>query len=71
MHRRAHCYFALYIACALAAVVWPVLAWVGATETPLILGMPPALAWHVLWILIAFTALLLYDRAVHGHGDDA
>ena len=31
----------------------------------------PVLAWHVLWILIGFGALFLYDRAVHGGGKDA
>ena len=71
MHRRAHCLFALYVLCALAALVWPVLSWVGAAEAPLTIGLPPVVAWHVLWIFIGFGALFLYDRAVHRGGDDA
>lgn len=60
-----HCLFGLYVLAALFALVWPVLSWVGAEPGPLILGLPPTLAWHVLWILLAFIALFLYDRAVH------
>ena len=55
--------FGAYVFCALAALVWPVLDWVGSEPLPLILGMPPTLAWHVAWVLIGFTALVLYDRS--------
>lgn len=62
--RLPHVLFALFVATALSALVWPVYAWAGDRIEPRVLGLPFAFAWHVLWVVASFFALLLYDRAV-------
>jgi TRAP-type C4-dicarboxylate transport system permease small subunit len=53
--------FALHCAATLIALVWPVYAWAGARIEPRLLGLPFSMAWIVLWILLTFAALVLYE----------
>lgn len=53
--------FAVHCAATLIALVWPVYAWAGARIEPRILGLPFSMAWVVLWILLTFAALVLYE----------
>ncbi len=59
---------AFYAVCALA-VTGPGLS-VVAADGQRWLGVPAALAWNLLWVVLSFAALALYHRAVGG-GDDA
>ena len=67
MPRLPHVLYALYVLVCLAALVWPVYAWVaGDRIEPRVFGLPFAFAWNVLWVCLSFAALLAYDRVVHG-----
>ena len=57
-----HSLFGLYVLLCLAAMTWPGFAWVGNRIEPRVLGLPFSLAWVVLWVLLTFVALALYDR---------
>lgn len=64
--RLPHVVFGIYVAACLAAMVWPVYAWVGDRIEPRVLGLPFAFAWNIIWVLASFVALVVYDRVVHG-----
>jgi len=53
--------FAIYCALALAALIWPVYAWAGARIEPRILGLPFSMGWVVLWIVLTFGVLIVYE----------
>lgn len=55
-----HGLFALWVACCLAALVWPGYALLGNRIEPRVLGVPFSLAWVVGWVLASFVALALY-----------
>lgn len=41
------------------AVLWPGYAFIGASATPLILGLPFSFFWIILWVLIGFSGIYL------------
>ncbi|NGP52330.1 hypothetical protein [Thioalkalivibrio sp. XN8] len=51
------------------AVTWPG-ALLVAEPGPLVFGLPRALAWYILWILIGLAALLVLDHFESRAGDD-
>jgi TRAP-type C4-dicarboxylate transport system permease small subunit len=53
--------FALHCAITLIALVWPAYAWAGGRIEPRIAGLPFSMGWVVLWILLTFAALVLYE----------
>jgi len=64
MQKAANVAYALFVVICMAAVTWPGMSIVGTMMEPRILGMPPAVAWSGLWIVLSFIALLAYDFAV-------
>ena len=52
--------FGAYLLVCVAALVGPGMMSVGARDTPLVLGLPFALAWSVLWVVATFLALCAY-----------
>lgn len=60
--RLPHALYAAFACLCASALVWPIYGWVGAASEPRLLGLPPAFAWNVGWVLAAFLALLTYDR---------
>lgn len=67
--RRADRLLVLFLAAAAAALVWPGPLWAGTRVEPYVLGLPFVFAWHLLWIVLTFGALVLYHRAVDGGRD--
>ena len=55
--------FLLYVALCLGAMVWPGYAWFGNRIEPYVLGVPFSLFWIVLWVLLSFVALVLYQAS--------
>ncbi len=64
MSKLANVAYGLFVLICMAAVTWPGMSLVGILLEPRILGMPPAVAWSALWIVLSFLALLAYDFAV-------
>ena len=58
-----HILLAAYVVLCLAALAWPLYPLVGGRLTPRILGLPPAFAWNLAWVVLSFFVLLVYDRA--------
>ncbi len=56
-----HVAFAVFCACALLALVWPVYPALGNRIEPRVLGLPFSLAWIVAWIVASFLALVAYE----------
>ena len=61
-----HALFVGYVIVCICALTWPVYPAVAGAAGDLVLGVPFALVWHVLWIFATFAALFLYERARHG-----
>jgi hypothetical protein len=61
-----HVAYGGYVLLCLGALIWPLYAWAGARIEPRVFGLPFAFAWNLFWVLASFTALYLYDRALHG-----
>ncbi len=61
---RSHCALAAYVVVCLTAISWPGYAWIGDRVRPTILGLPFVFAWNVLWVLLSFVAVALYDRSL-------
>lgn len=55
-----HWLFAAYCLVCLASLTWPVYAEVGGHIEPFVLGLPPAFAWVIGWLLLTFLVLLGY-----------
>jgi hypothetical protein len=51
---------------ALAALVWPGYALFGARIEPLVFGLPFSVFWVVLWVVLTFAVLCLYDALARG-----
>jgi hypothetical protein len=66
--RTADVMYGVFVLVCLAAVTWPGMSTVGTLISPRPLGLPPAVAWSALWIVLSFVALLAYD---YGVNDDA
>ena len=64
-HPMASWLYGIFVGLTVLALVWPGPMWVGQFTTPLILGLPPALAWNVGWVVLAFGALLTYHLTTH------
>ena len=67
-HRRSlwpHVAFAVFCACALSGLTWPVYAALGNKLKPRVLGLPFSLAWIVAWIVASFLALVAYEWGVN------
>jgi hypothetical protein len=62
--RRADKVYGVFVLVCLAAVTWPGMSVVGTLISPRPLGLPPAVAWSALWIVLSFLALVAYDYAV-------
>lgn len=62
MGRWRHRLFGVYCAVCLGAVVWPGYAWLGNRIEPRILGLPFSLTWVIVWVLLTFGVLAIYDR---------
>ena len=60
----AHVAFAVFCACALSALTWPVYPALGNRLEPRILGLPFSLAWIIFWIGASFLALVAYEWGV-------
>ena len=64
----AHRLLAAYVVVCLAAITWPVNAWVTEHVEITILGLPFVFAWNVLWVVASFVVLVAYYRAVREGG---
>ena len=67
--RLPHVLYGSYVVLCLAALVWPVYAWVGERIELRVLGLPFPMVWAIFWVLASFVALLLYDRATRRRED--
>ena len=54
---------AIYAVLCLAAMTWPVYAWLGNRIEPYVLGLPFSLAWVVGWVLLTFVVLVVYHAS--------
>jgi hypothetical protein len=63
MPKPANFIYGAFVLVCLAAVTWPGMSIIGTMIEPRILGMPPAVAWSGLWIVLSFLALIAYDFA--------
>ena len=59
-HRKATWWLLAYFLCCAAALTWPGYSWAASCVQGLVLGLPFALFWNVLWVLLTFVAVLLY-----------
>ena len=59
-------FFTLYIVVAVAAFGWPGLAYAGTRLEPTVLGLPPAFAWTIAWVLATFAALVVFHKTGGG-----
>lgn len=59
-HRKATRWLAVYFLCCAAALTWPGYEWAASSVEGLVLGVPFALFWNVLWVLLTFVVVLLY-----------
>jgi predicted PurR-regulated permease PerM len=59
-----HVAFAVFCACALSALIWPIYPALGNKIEPRVLGLPFSLAWIVAWIVASFLALVAYEWGV-------
>jgi hypothetical protein len=50
----------IYFLCCGAALIWPGYPWAAAQAPTLVCGVPFALFWNVLWVVLTFIAVLLY-----------
>lgn len=55
--------FALYLIAAVLAFGWPGLALVGTRPEPTVLGLPPAFAWTIGWVLATFVVLVIFHKS--------
>jgi len=55
--------FALYLVLAVAAFGWPGMTLVGTRLEPRVLGLPPAFAWTIAWVLLTFFVLVVFHRS--------
>ena len=51
---------ALVVAVSILAMIWPGFALFADRTYPFIFGLPFSLAWHVIWLVVGFLAVLLY-----------
>ena len=58
--RLAAIIYGLFVLCTALALVWPGPMLIARYREPLILGLPPIVAWSVGWVVLAFGALLTY-----------
>jgi len=53
--------FGVYVVLCVVALTWPAYDALGNRIEPFVLGVPFVFAWNVVWVLLTFVALFLYD----------
>ncbi len=61
--RLPHVLYGVFTVLCLTALVWPVYPWISSRVEARPFGLPFPFAWNILWVVLSFFALFLYDRS--------